>query len=251
MPSRLRFVPALFFVAATPAAPPSAPAPATPPRGFFPASVAAEEKVEREFRALPDPAVARETMRRLSAFPHNLGSPEGAKNAEWILARFQEWGFDAHIETFDVLFPTPKERVVELVEPVKFRASLAETRSRRTPRRARRPSSCRPTTRTRRTERRRRLSSTSTTAIPDDYEVLERLGIDVRGKIVIARYGGGWRGIKPKVAAEHGAVACIIYSDPATTGTSRARSTRRAPGARNRACSAAASPTCRPTRAIR
>ena len=124
MTLRLRFVPALFLAAATPAAPPSA---STPPRGFFPSSVAAQEKVEREFRALPDPAVARETMRRLSAFPHNLGSPEGQKNAEWILARFQEWGFDAHIETFDVLFPTPKERVVELVEPVKFRASLAET----------------------------------------------------------------------------------------------------------------------------
>ena len=215
MTLRLRFVPALFLVAATPATPPPAP---TPPRGFLPASVAAEEKVEREFRALPDPAVARETMRRLSAFPHNLGSPEGAKNAEWILARFQEWGLDAHIETFDVLFPTPKERIVELVEPVKFRAALAETPLKEDPTSGQTAQQL-PT-----------FNAYSTDGdvtaplvyvnygVPDDYEVLERLGIDVRGKIVIARYGGGWRGIKPKVAAEHGAVGCIIYSDPRDDG---------------------------------
>ena len=102
------------FLAASPATGPVPPA----PRGFFADGVAEQQKVEREFRALPDPAVARETMRRLAAAPHHLGSPEGAKNAEWILAKFRECGLDAHIETFDVLFPTPKERVVELVEPV-------------------------------------------------------------------------------------------------------------------------------------
>src|SRR5271154_1536076 len=116
-----RLLPVFALVAA-------APAPAPPaPRGFFEDGVVAQQKVEREFRALPDPAIARDTMRRLSAFPHHLGSAEGGKNAEWILARFKEWGLDAHIETFEVLFPTPKERVVELVEPVKFRAALAET----------------------------------------------------------------------------------------------------------------------------
>ena len=216
MTLRLRFVPALFLVAATPAPPPSAP---TPPRGFFPASVAAQEKVEREFRALPDPAVARETMRRLSAFPHNLGSPEGAKNAEWILARFQEWGLDAHIETFDVLFPTPKERVVELVEPVTFRASLAETPLKEDPTSGQTAHAAADLQRLfRPTARRPRRSSTSTTASRRTTRSLERLGVDVRGKIVIARYGGGWRGIKPKVAAEHGAVGCIIYSDPRDDG---------------------------------
>ncbi len=215
MTLRLRFVPALFLVAATPAPPPAAP---TPPRGFFPASVAAQEKVEREFRALPDPAVARETMRHLSAFPHNLGSPEGAKNAEWILARFKEWGFDAHIETFDVLFPTPKERIVELVEPVKFRASLAETPLKEDP-------TTNQTAQQLPTYNAYSIDGEATAplvyvnhGVPDDYEALERLGVDVRGKIVIARYGGGWRGIKPKVAAEHGAVACIIYSDPRDDG---------------------------------
>jgi N-acetylated-alpha-linked acidic dipeptidase len=122
MRSTTRFLPALFVLAAVPA-----PMPPAIPRGFFPESAAAQQKVEREFRALPDPAVARESMRRLAAAPHHLGSPEGAKNAEWILARFKEWGLDARIETFDVLFPTPKERVLELIEPVKFRAALAET----------------------------------------------------------------------------------------------------------------------------
>jgi len=54
--------------------------------------------------------------------------------------------------------------------------------------------------------------------IPADYEVLKKLGVDVKGKIVIARYGGSWRGTKPKVAQEHGAVGCLIYSDPRDDG---------------------------------
>ena len=210
-----RLVPALVFVAASPAASTKGPA---PPRGFFAGSVPEQQKVEREFRAIPDPAVARESMRRLSAAPHHLGSPEGAKNAEWILARFKEWGLAARIETFDVLFPTPKERILELVEPVKFRASLAETPLKEDP-----------------TSGQTALQLPSYNAysadgdvtaplvyvnygVPEDYERLERLGVDVRGKIVIARYGGGWRGIKPKVAAEKGAVGCIIYSDPQGDG---------------------------------
>jgi N-acetylated-alpha-linked acidic dipeptidase len=214
----LRFVPVLFFVAATPAAPPAIPAASPAPRGFFATSVAAEEKVEREFLALPDPAIARETMRRLSGAPHNLGSPEGAKNAEWILARFREWGLDAHIETFEVLFPTPKERVVELIEPVKFRASLAETPLKEDPTSGQTTLQL-PTYNAYSTDG----EATATLVyvnygVPEDYEALERLGVDVRGKIVIARYGGGWRGIKPKVAAEHGAVGCIIYSDPRDDG---------------------------------
>jgi N-acetylated-alpha-linked acidic dipeptidase len=207
-----RLVPALALVAAAPAPPPA------PPRGFFADSAAAQQKVEREFRALPDPAAARESMRRLSAAPHHLGSAEGRKNAEWILARFQAWGLDARIETFDVLFPTPVERVVELVEPVKFRAALAEPALREDP-----------------TSGQTALQLPTYNAysidgdvtaplvyvnygVPDDYERLERLGVDVKGKIVIARYGGGWRGIKPKVAAEKGAVGCLIYSDPREDG---------------------------------
>ena len=218
MQLRLRFVPALFFVAATPAAPPAVPAASPAPLGFFPASVAAEEKVEREFRAVPDPAVARDTMRRLSSAPHNLGSPEGGKNADWILARFREWGLDAHIEAFDVLFPTPKERIVELVEPVKFRASLAETPLKEDPTSGQTALQL-PTYNAYSTDGEATAPLVYVNyGVPEDYEALERLGVDVRGKIVIARYGGGWRGIKPKVAAEHGAVGCIIYSDPRDDG---------------------------------
>src|SRR5205823_4579831 len=54
--------------------------------------------------------------------------------------------------------------------------------------------------------------------MPDDYDALEQRGISVKGKIVLARYGGGWRGLKPKLAQEHGAVGCLIYSDPADDG---------------------------------
>ncbi len=205
---------AFVFLAASPATGPVPPA----PRGFFPDGVAAQQKVEREFRAIPDPAVARETMRRLAAAPHHLGSPEGAKNAEWILAKFREYGLEARIETFDVLFPTPTERVVELVEPYKFRAALAETTLKEDP-------TSGQTAQQLPTYNAYSIDGDVTAplvyvnyGVPADYERLERLGVDVKGRIVIARYGGGWRGIKPKVAAEKGAVGCIIYSDPKDDG---------------------------------
>src|ERR1700723_561753 len=98
-----------------------APSPAdTPLRGFFPQSVQTQRDLESRFRAMPDGARMKEAMRRLSARPHHVGSPYDKDNAEWILSQFKDWGFDAHIETFSVLFPTPKERVVELLEPTKF-----------------------------------------------------------------------------------------------------------------------------------
>ena len=209
-----RFVPLALVLGLLGAAPDTPP----PPRGFFEESLDAEQKAEREFLALPDPAVARETMRRLAAAPHHLGSPQGAKNAEWILAKLKEWGLEARIETFDVLFPTPKERLLELVEPSTFRASLAETVLKEDPTSGQTAEQL-PTYNA-------YSADGDVTAplvyvnygVPDDYERLERLGIDVKGKIVIARYGGGWRGIKPKVAAEKGAVGCIIYSDPKDDG---------------------------------
>ena len=95
-------------------------------RGFSAESDHAEHDWEAKFRAIPDPANLRAYMQRFSARPHHVGSPYDKENAEWILSQFKEWGFDARIETFSVLFPTPKERVVELLEPTKFRASLQE-----------------------------------------------------------------------------------------------------------------------------
>lgn len=157
-------------------------------------------------------------MNRLAARPHNVGSPYDKENAEWILGKLKEWGLDAHIEEFDVLFPTPKERVVELLEPSRFRAKLAE------------PPVPEDPTSSQTSEQLPTYNAYSADGdvtgrlvyvnhgVPDDYEQLDRLGISVKGAIVIARYGGSWRGIKPKVAAEHGALGCIIYSDPRDDG---------------------------------
>ena len=157
-----------------------------------------------------------------------------------MLAQFKEWGLDAQIETFDVLFPTPKARLVELVEPdASSPRSCRSRRWRSIPRRTSTPSSL-PTYNA------FSIDGDVTAplvyvnyGIPEDYEVLDRLGISVKGAIVIARYGGSWRGIKPKVAAEHGAVGCLIYSDPADDGYVRATSFPTGRCGRAMACSAA------------
>src|SRR3954469_19867216 len=94
--------------------------------GYLPSSAQAERDWETKFRALPDSALQREYMQRLSARPHHVGSTYDKDNAQWILAKFKEWGLDAQIETFNVLFPTPKERIVEMVAPTPFRAKLEE-----------------------------------------------------------------------------------------------------------------------------
>jgi N-acetylated-alpha-linked acidic dipeptidase len=186
--------------------------------GFTPTSSRTQRQWEEKFRAIPDPKVMRETMQRLSARPHHVGSPYDKDNAQWLMARFKSWGLDAHIEQYDVLFPTPKERVVELLEPTHFSASLREP-----------PIAGDPTS-DQQSEQLPTYNAYSidgdVTApliyvnygIPKDYETLDRLGVSVKGAIVIARYGASWRGIKPKVAAEHGAVGCIIYSDPHEDG---------------------------------
>ncbi len=157
-------------------------------------------------------------MRRLSARPHNLGSAYDRENAEFIASLFKSWGWETKIEEFSALFPTPKMRIVELLEPEKFTATLAE------------PPLPEDSTSSQTDEQLPTYNVYSidgdVTAnlvyvnygIPADYEELARRGIDVKGKIVIARYGGSWRGIKPKVAAEHGAIGCLIYSDPRDDG---------------------------------
>jgi N-acetylated-alpha-linked acidic dipeptidase len=186
--------------------------------GYTPETSAPERDLEKKFQDAILAGNIRENMRRLSAQPHHVGSPYDKDNAEWMLARFKEWGFDAHIETFEVLFPTPKERVVELVEPTKFRAKLQE------PVLAIDPTS-NQTGAQLPTYNAYSADGDATAELVyvnygtrEDYEQLDRLGISVKGAIVIARYGAGWRGIKPKVAAEHGAIGCIIYSDPRGDG---------------------------------
>ena len=186
--------------------------------GYSAGNSASEREWETKFRAIPDPANLKEYMQRLSARPHHVGSPYDKDNAEWILARFKEWGLDAHIEQFDVLFPTPKVRVVEMVAPTKFAAKLDE------------PALAIDPTSNQKSEQLPTYNAYSidgdVTAplvfvnygLPEDYEKLDRLGISVKGAIVIAKYYNSWRGVKPKVAAEHGAIGCLIYSEPKDDG---------------------------------
>jgi N-acetylated-alpha-linked acidic dipeptidase len=187
-------------------------------RGYSAAASSTERQWERKFRDIPQPDRLRENMRRLSARPHHVGSPYDKDNAEWIAAQLKSWGFDTQIETFEVLFPTPKERALELVEPVKYTAKLEE------------PALPEDPTSNQKSEQLPTYNAYSADGdvtapvvyvnygTPADYEELERMGVSVSGAIALARYGASWRGIKPKVAAEHGAVGCLIYSDPHEDG---------------------------------
>ena len=196
---------------------PAAPEP-TPLRGFTAQSSQVEREWESKFRAIPDPKRLRDMMQRLSARPHHVGSPYDKQNAEWIRDQYASFGWDARIETFQVLFPTPKARLVELVAPTTYKAQLQE------------PTVPGDPTSAQHDEQLPTYNAYSADGdvtgplvfvnygIPSDYDELERHGISVKGAIVIAKYGGSWRGIKPKVAAEHGAIGCLIYSDPADDG---------------------------------
>jgi N-acetylated-alpha-linked acidic dipeptidase len=187
--------------------------------GYSTESSRAERQWEEKFRAIPSPDNLRAYMQRLSARPHNVGTAYDKENAEWIAAKFKEFGLDTHIEQFDALYPTPKERAVELVEGgPKFVARLQE------------PALPQDPTSSQQAEQLPTYNAYSIDGdvsaplvyvnygIPEDYEQLDRMGVSVKGKIVIARYFRSWRGIKPKVAAEHGAVGCLIYSDPHEDG---------------------------------
>ncbi|HYR44326.1 MAG TPA: M28 family peptidase, partial [Terriglobia bacterium] len=177
-----------------------------------------ERAIEKQFDSFLKKDEARDWMKRLSARPHHLGSPYGKENADFIASLFRSWGYDTEIERFDVLFPTPKTRILEMTGPEKFTARLEEPVLKEDATSGQKPEQL-PT-----------YNAYSINGdvtgqlvyvnygVPQDYDALERRGIDVRGKIVIARYGGSWRGIKPKVAAEHGAIGCIIYSDPRDDG---------------------------------
>ncbi|MGZ3821563.1 MAG: PA domain-containing protein, partial [Mucilaginibacter sp.] len=185
--------------------------------GFTDASSAKQIKTEQAFDQSLNAQRIGETIKELSAFPHNLGSPGSKAVAEKILQKYKSYGLDAHIETYYVLFPTPKTRVLELTGPTKYSALLKE------------PALAEDAT----SAQEGQLPTYNAWSadgdvsgqlvfvnygLPDDYDQLEKMGIDVKGKIVIAKYGRSWRGIKPKVAYEHGAIGCIIYSDPRDDG---------------------------------
>src|SRR6267154_4179446 len=152
--------------------------------GFSSESSRAERQWEEKFKAIPNPQLMHDYMQRLSARPHNVGTAYDKDNAEWLAAKFKEFGLDTHIETFDILYPTPKERAVELVEGgPKFVATLRE------------PAVAQDPTSNQQSEQLPTYHAYSidgdVTAplvfvnygIPEDYEQLDRLGVSVKGAI--------------------------------------------------------------------
>jgi N-acetylated-alpha-linked acidic dipeptidase len=186
-------------------------------RGFDPASQAQEIRWEQQARAIPDAARIGEFIKRFSNQPHLAGTPQSKQTAEGILAQFREYGLDAHIEQFEALLPTPKVRVLEMTAPVRLRLKLEEPAIPGDPNS--KDAGMIPTYNA-------YSGDGDVTAplvyanygLPADYDVLAQRGIDVKGKIVIVRYGGSFRGTKAKVAHERGAIGCIIYSDPRDDG---------------------------------
>jgi N-acetylated-alpha-linked acidic dipeptidase len=186
--------------------------------GFTREGADRQREMEARFDSLLKRENLRDWMKRLSARPHHIGSAYGKENAEFIAQQFRSWGYETEIEQFDVLFPVPKTRLLEMVAPEKFTARLAE------------PALTEDSTSNQTSEQLPVYNAYSVDGdvtgqlvyvnygVPKDYDELAERGIDVKGKMVIARYGGSWRGIKPKVAAEHGALGCLIYSDPRDDG---------------------------------
>lgn len=192
--------------------------PTRPMVGFTAESAQREAALEARFDQGLNRQNLQQWMKRLSAKPHHVGSPGSKAVAEFIAAQFKSWGFETTIETFYPLFPTPKTRLLEMVAPTRFTAKIEE------------PAVAGDETSSIKDGNLPVYHAYSTDGdvtgdlvyvnygLPDDYRKLREMGIDVKGKIVLARYGASWRGIKPKVAAENGAAGCLIYSDPADDG---------------------------------
>src|SRR5450631_443011 len=185
--------------------------------GFIDSSALTELNIEKKFDDLISRENIGETVKDLSSKPHHLGSAGGKEVAEKIQQKFRDYGFETQMDIYQVLFPEPKIRILEMTAPVTFKALLKEPALKED------------------------ATNGQTGQLPSynawsadgdvqaelvyvnyglnaDYELLAQMGIEVKGKIVIARYGQSWRGIKPKIAQEHGAVGCIIYSDPQDDG---------------------------------
>ena len=186
--------------------------------GFFQQNAQRQLAFEKQFDSLLSTSNQDEWMKFLTAGPHHIGSAKGKANAAYMATLFRQWGYETELVEYHVLFPTPKFRSLELLGDKPYKARLEE------------PVMAEDKTSGIKSEQLPTYNAYSADGdvtaelvfvnrgIPADYEELERMGISVKGKIVIAKYGGSWRGIKPKVAAEHGAIGCIIYSDPSDDG---------------------------------
>ncbi len=186
--------------------------------GFSPAGASTQRGLEQRFDAQLDPADLRSWLKQMSSAPNQVGAPHDKANAEFMLAKFREWGWDAHIETFSVLYPTPKKVALELLGPKPYTAVLAEPAVAGDATSGIRDGTLPPYNVYGGDGDVSAPLVYANYGMPDDYKELARRGIDVRGKIVLTRYGGGWRGLKPKLAQQHGAVGCLIYSDPHEDG---------------------------------
>jgi N-acetylated-alpha-linked acidic dipeptidase len=186
--------------------------------GFSAGNAAAQRSLEQRFDAQLDPADLRAWLKQMSSEPNQVGAPHDKANAEFMLAKFREWGWDAHIETFNVLYPTPKKVALELLGPKPYTAVLSEPAVAGDATSAIRDGTLPPYNVYGGDGDVSGQLVYANYGMPDDYKELARRGIDVRGKIVLTRYGGGWRGLKPKLAQQHGAIGCLIYSDPHEDG---------------------------------
>ena len=212
-------------------------------RGFSKEASKAQRALEEKIRRVPKAANLREYIRVMSEEPHHTGSEGGKRVAAYVLEKFEEWGLDASIEVFDGLMPTPRERRLELLEPEYFFATLKEPAL---------PEDKDSSDIGQLPTYNAYSADGDVTGqivyvnygMPDDYEVLEKLGVSVKGKIVLARYFGGWRGIKPKLAASF----TRIPKTTAITATMFIRWDKTGP---RTVCSAAARWTCRFIRATR
>lgn len=187
-------------------------------QGFSESNAKSQLEYEKQFDSYLNPISQDTWMKFMSSRPHHVGSPHGKANADYMVNLFKSWGYQAQIEEFHVLFPTPKFRLVELLGTKPYKLKLEEV------------AFIEDKTSNQKSEQLPPYNAFSADGdvtaelvfvnrgVPADYEELEKMGISVKGKIVIARYGGSWRGIKPKVAYEHGAIGCLIYSDPADDG---------------------------------
>ncbi|HTQ13585.1 MAG TPA: M28 family peptidase [Rhizomicrobium sp.] len=174
--------------------------------------------LERRFDASISSSEMRDWDKLMSAEPNHVGTAHDKANAEWELAQFKKFGWDAHIETFEVLYPTPISETAELLGAEPYTVMLQEPPI---------PGDSSATAKTPALPAYLAYQGDGDVTaplvyvnygMPDDYKALQRMGVSVKGKIVIARYGAGWRGLKPKLAYEHGAMGCLIYSDPADDG---------------------------------
>jgi len=197
-------------------------------RGFAPARVEAELQLEAKLRSIPDAAHAEKNLRHLTAAPHMAGTDASRRVAEWLRDQYRSFGFDSQIVSYTAWLPLPRAVELDLLAPKHARLASRE------------PS----ITGDKDTNDKRAVVGFNTYSpsgeftapvvyvnygMPEDYRALDVLGVSAAGKIVLARYGRGYRGIKAKLAEEHHASALILYSDPQDDGYTAGDSYPRGP----------------------